>query len=94
MQKGGLAWRGYFPVGGELTMGKPDQKEGIYFGRELAADHPAVIAKTPLHGMNLWPDGSLGRDMKATVTQYMTEVSSLAQHASCRLVGTGLGLDE
>src|SRR5262245_51361170 len=35
MALGGRAWRGYFPVGGELTSGKPDQKEGLYFGAEL-----------------------------------------------------------
>lgn len=26
MEKGGTAWRGFFPVGFELTSGKPDQK--------------------------------------------------------------------
>src|SRR5689334_18351229 len=26
MDLGGRAWRGYFPVGGELTSGRPDQK--------------------------------------------------------------------
>ena len=36
MALGGRAWRGYFPVGGELTSGKPDVKEGLYFGAELA----------------------------------------------------------
>src|SRR4051812_40920625 len=30
MDKGGRAWRGYFPVGGELTSGRPDLKEGLY----------------------------------------------------------------
>ena len=38
---GGRAWRGYFPVGGELTSGKPDLKEGLYFGAELARRSPA-----------------------------------------------------
>ncbi len=47
MARGGPAWRGYFPLGGELTSGKPDRKEGLYFGAELAADHPAVLAGTP-----------------------------------------------
>ena len=41
MAAGGRAWRGYFRVGDELTSGKPDQKEGIYFGPELPDDHPA-----------------------------------------------------
>src|SRR5262245_19464597 len=31
MARGGQAWRGYFPVGGELTSGQPDMKEGLYF---------------------------------------------------------------
>ena len=40
MALGGRAWRGYFPVGAELTSGKPDQKEGLYFGAELGDDDP------------------------------------------------------
>src|SRR5580704_19199154 len=32
MALGGRAWRGYFPVGSELTSGRPDLKEGLYFG--------------------------------------------------------------
>ena len=40
MALGGRAWRGYFPVGAELTSGKPDQKEGLYFGAELDDDAP------------------------------------------------------
>ena len=55
MALGGRAWRGYFRVGDELTSGKPDQKEGLYFGAELPADHPRVRAGTPLHGPNLFP---------------------------------------
>jgi isopenicillin N synthase-like dioxygenase len=56
MSRGGKAWRGYFPVGGELTSGKPDLKEGIYLGTELPADHPRVKAGWPLHGANVWPE--------------------------------------
>lgn len=55
MSLGGRAWRGYFPVGGELTSGVPDRKEGLYFGAELAGDHPAVRRGEPLHGPNLFP---------------------------------------
>ena len=33
MSRGGKAWRGYFRVGDELTSGRPDQKEGLYFGQ-------------------------------------------------------------
>ena len=56
MAKGGVAWRGFFPVGGELTSGKPDIKEGLYFGSELSSEHPRVAAGWPLHGANLWPE--------------------------------------
>ena len=46
LELGGRALRGYYPVGHELTGGKPDIKEGIYFGAELPDDHPHVIAGT------------------------------------------------
>ena len=45
MVHGGRAWRGFFPVGGELTSGRPDLKEGVYFGVELPADDPRVVAR-------------------------------------------------
>ena len=60
MALGGRAWRGYFRVGDELTSGKPDQKEGLYFGAELPADDPRVLAGTPLHGPNLFPAEARG----------------------------------
>ena len=55
MVRGGRAWRGYFPVGAELTSGRPDLKEGLYFGTELPDDDPRVLAGLPLHGRNLFP---------------------------------------
>jgi non-haem dioxygenase in morphine synthesis N-terminal len=55
MEHGGRAWRGYFPVGAELTSGRPDLKEGLYFGAELPGDDPRVLAGLPLHGSNLFP---------------------------------------
>jgi isopenicillin N synthase-like dioxygenase len=42
MAKGGIAWRGWFPLGGELTSGLPDRKEGLYLGEELRPDDPRV----------------------------------------------------
>ena len=56
MAKGGRAWRGYFPLGGELTSGKPDRKQGLYFGEELGASDERVAAALPLHGANLFPE--------------------------------------
>ncbi|MFF3444388.1 isopenicillin N synthase family dioxygenase [Streptosporangium sp. NPDC002721] len=48
MERGGRAWRGFFPVGGELTSGRPDLKEGIYFGAEPAEPaEPTRSAEAP-----------------------------------------------
>lgn len=90
MEKGGRAWRGYFPVGGELTSGKPDLKEGLYFGAELNADDPLVAAGTPMHGPNLFPDISLFRE---TVLEYITSMTSVG-HALMKGIALGLGLNE
>jgi isopenicillin N synthase-like dioxygenase len=55
MALAGTAWRGWFPVGGELTSGVPDRKEGLYVGRELAVDDQRVVTGVPLHGPNQFP---------------------------------------
>src|SRR5262245_28132657 len=70
MSRGGRAWRGYFPVGGELTSGRPDLKEGIYFGTELGQNDPLVQAGTPLHGPNLFPADMAG--FREAVLKYIT----------------------
>jgi len=91
MERGGRAWRGYFPVGGELTSGKPDLKEGIYFGAELADDHPLVKAGTPMHGSNLFPANiPLFRE---TVLDYMAAMTQLA-HTLMAGIALSLGLEE
>src|SRR3984885_7192899 len=77
MAWGGRAWRGYFPVGGELTSGRPDLKEGLYFGTELPDDDPRVLAGLPLHGRNLFPQLPGFRD---AVLDYMTELTGLGHH--------------
>src|SRR5262245_38445648 len=88
MALGGRAWRGYFPLGGELTSGRPDQKEGLYFGAELAPDDPRVRAGTPLHGPNLWP--AEVPELRGVVLAYMAALTQLGQTL---LRGFALGLD-
>jgi isopenicillin N synthase-like dioxygenase len=75
MALGGRAWRGYFPVGTELTSGYPDHKEGLYFGAELSADHPRVRRGVPLHGPNLFPENLPG--FRQTVLAYMDAMTQL-----------------
>ncbi len=91
MSRGGRAWRGYFPVGGELTSGKPDIKEGIYFGAELQDDHPLVKAGTPLHGSNLFP--AYIPQMRELVLNYMTAMTRLG-HSLMTGISLSLGLEE
>ena len=76
MAHGGRAWRGYFPVEGELTSGRPDRKEGIYFGTELGLDDARVRAGLPLHGMNLFPALPGFRE---TMLAYIDEVTAVGQ---------------
>jgi isopenicillin N synthase-like dioxygenase len=89
MELGGVAWRGYFPVRGELTSGRPDLKEGLYFGAELPDDHPRVAAGTPLHGRNLFPDIPGFRE---TVLDYISAMTRLG-HSLMEGFGPSLGLD-
>lgn len=89
MEKGGRAWRGFFPVGAELTSGQPDQKEGIYFGAELADDHPKVAAGVPMHGPNLFPDIDGFREV---VLEYIDAITQVG-HTLMRGISLSLGLD-
>ena len=91
MARGGLAWRGWFPVGGELTSGRPDHKEGLYLGRELPADHPHVRAGRPMHGPNLWPARPTG--LADAALAWMTAMEALGQTLLGGLA-VGLGLDQ
>ncbi len=91
MELGGRAWRGYFPVGNELTSGKPDLKEGIYFGQELGPDHSMVKAGTPLHGPNLFPDNIPG--FRETILDYLDQVTAVG-HAVMAGMALSLGLEE
>jgi len=91
MDKGGIAWRGYFPVGGELTSGAPDLKEGIYFGEELGPDDPRVRARTPLHGANSFPTFAGAPALREPVLDTMRALTTLG-HRVCRGLAQSLGL--
>jgi len=91
MPRAGSAWRGWFPVGGELTSGVPDLKEGVYYGVELGPDDPRVASATPLHGANLVPD--YPPELGPTVLRWIDEVTALGQ-ALLRGLALGLGVDE
>ena len=89
MVRGGTAWRGWFPLHGELTSGVADHKEGYYFGRELGPDDPRVAQGLPLHGANLFPRAPVA--MRATVLEYLDALEALGQQLT-RIISIGLGL--
>ena len=87
MPLAGLAWRGWFGVGDELTSGVPDRKEGLYIGQQLSANDPRVIAQTPLHGANLYPQ------VPAELGACADEWFAAMQHLGAALMrGVALGL--
>ncbi|MCP3136994.1 isopenicillin N synthase family dioxygenase [Pyxidicoccus xibeiensis] len=90
MSRGGSAWRGWFPLGGELTSGRPDRKEGLYLGTELEAGHPRVKAGWPLHGANLWP--AEVPELRPAALEYMAAVTRAA-HALMKGMALSLGLE-
>ena len=89
MSVGGRAWRGWFPLGGEVTSGIPDRKEGIYFGEELGDDDPRVRAGRPLHGRNLFPTQVPA--LHDAVLAWIDALTSLG-HAVMSGIAQGLGL--
>ncbi|HEY2257573.1 MAG TPA: 2-oxoglutarate and iron-dependent oxygenase domain-containing protein [Variovorax sp.] len=89
MELGGRAWRGYFPLGGELTSGRPDWKEGLYLGTELEDAHPLVQARTPVHGRNLFPDIE---GFRQAILDYMAATTQLG-HRLLEGIALSLGLE-
>jgi isopenicillin N synthase-like dioxygenase len=84
MVHGGTAWRGWFPLGGELTSGVPDRKEGLYFGAEGEADGRL------LHGANLFP--ARPASLRPAVLDWLDAMTALG-HRVMGLIARGLGLD-
>ena len=85
MERGGRAWRGWFPLEGELTSGVPDRKEGIYFGEEGDPGDPRAM-----HGPNLFPGHP--RSLRPAVLHYLDDMTALGQ-TLMRGIALGLGLD-
>lgn len=90
MARGGRAWRGWFAEGDELTAGRPDHKEGVYFGTELAAEDPRVVAGVPLHGANLFPERPT--ELRDAVLEWMRAATAVGQ-AVLGAMALALGLE-
>jgi len=90
MALAGAAWRGWFPVGAELTAGQPDVKEGIYFGLDHGPEDPRVLAHVPMHGRNLYPALP---GFAAAVQAHLRDSTALG-HRLMALMALGLGESE
>lgn len=95
MHRGGAAWRGWFPLGGELTAGVPDDKEGYYFGVEHGADDPRVLSGTPLHGPNLFPTDlpgapGLADELRTVTLEWIDQLTAVGRSL---LVGVAIAFD-
>ena len=88
MNHGGRAWRGWFPLGGELTSGRSDWKEGLYLGTELDTMHPRVRAGVPLHGPNLLPDDKVLPGFRGAVLDYMAQVVALGHRVMAAIAAS------
>lgn len=74
---------GYLPVRGSVTRhskinagNKPNVNEAFFAKRDLAPDHPDVVAGLPFRGMNQWPADLPG--FRETVVAYQTAMEKLA----------------
>ena len=85
MRHAGSAWRGWFPLRGEITSGIADRKEGLYVGIDHTPDDPRVLAGTPLFGANLLPGDGLG----AAVDEWLANLRIVADAV---MRGIALGL--
>jgi len=86
--------RGYTPMAEETldlqkqTVG--DQKEGLYFGREVPKDSPDAVL--PLHATNQWPSEQYIPGFRKSIEDYMAEITQLAFRL-LRLCAIALGLE-
>ena len=75
--------RGYMRLGGTTLKTstvnrntKPSLNASFFLGRELAPDHPDVVAEKPFRSLNQWPDGLPG--FRATMVEYMDALEGLS----------------
>ena len=68
-----------------------DAKEVFFWGREVAADDPDVLAGLPLVHPNQWPDGE-GAFLRDGILPYYEAVMALGRRILTCLAG-GLGID-
>ena len=92
MKHSGLHWKGYFAVGEELTSGKPDNKEGLYFGEEYSIESEPVLKKWAMHGPNQFPEPSDVEDSSFTLHGCINKFGTSHYECDCFVPRTACGL--
>ena len=87
---------GYLPMRGATTrmnalgtVYKPNANEAVFFKRDLAADHPDVVAGKRFRGMNQWPKDLPG--FRETAVEYSGALEGLGL-AMLPIFATALGM--
>ena len=84
--------RGYVAMEGErLNVEQPpDRKEAFNIGLEMQPNHPEIVARKPLRGINFWPDIPGWRDAMLGYFDKCLEIGRILHRGFC----LDLGLDE
>ena len=87
------AHRGFIQMSNATVPGgtKPSMNESFLAGLDLGPQDPEVIANTPLHGPNQWPDGLSG--FREAVETYQVAMSRLG-HQVLRAFALALEIEE
>ena len=93
MPLGGRAWRGWFPLGGELTSGRPDWKEGLYLGTSSATTIRASGRACRCTAANLLPGDDVLPGFRQTIDAWMAAVTALG-HRVMAAIARSLELPE
>ena len=75
---------GYLPVNKSIQAAssvhkatRPNFNESFFISHDRRADHPDVLAGTPLRGMNQWPDGHDG--MRTAMVRYFKTLEGIGE---------------
>ncbi len=75
---------GYLPVNKSIQAAssvhkatRPNFNESFFISHDRRADHPDVLAGTPLRGMNQWPDGHDG--MRTAMVRYFKTLEGVGE---------------
>eukprot|EP01083_Nonionella_stella_P070565 188874_1 len=91
VDKGGIAWRGYMPMGGEHTKGTMDRKEGLYLGMDHDINEARVVSNTPLFGTNQYPPTNMLPHFSTIINDYIHQTTQLGNTLT-NIISCSLGL--